>query len=304
MPQFAPSLARFTHVPLQAVWPALHAAVQLPDTQLAVPPVGAAHALPHVPQFATSVVRFTHAAPQAVVGALHAKPQEVPLHVGVPFTGAAGHAVQLAPHVATPQPLTLEYFQLTEDMVAGVPAFVARTGYTGEPGVEIMCPWAEAPRVWDALTAGPAGAAPAGLVARDTLRTEMGYALHGHELSPEITPVQARAGWAVGWNKPAFFGREALLAEKENGPARRLYGLRATGRGVPRADCDVLTAAGGDRIGLCTSGTFSPTLKQGIALALLDTASGVAKGDRVVVDVRGRDLECEVVIPPFVPSHV
>jgi len=130
----------------------------------------------------------------------------------------------------------------------------------------------------------------------------MGYALHGHELSPEITPVQARSSWAVGWDKPSFFGRDALLTEKEAGPARRLYGLKATGRGVPRADCAV--KLGDTEIGVCTSGTFSPTLKQGIALALLDTASGVKKGDQVVVDVRGRDLTCEVVIPPFVPSHV
>lgn len=145
---------------------------------------------------------------------------------------------------------------------------------------------------------------PAGLGARDTLRTEMGYALHGHELGPDISPVQARSSWAVGWDKPSFFGRDALLAEKEAGPTRRLYGLRATGRGVPRAGCVVRLAGKDQQIGTCTSGTFSPTLKQGIALALLDTASGVRKGDEVVVDVRGRDLACEVVIPPFVPSHV
>ncbi len=207
-------------------------------------------------------------------------------------------------------PTDMEYMAFADAELSidggAAPVRVCRTGYTGERGYEILPRWSQAGPVFDALMAQVTafGGLPAGLGARDTLRTEMGYPLHGHELSPEITPVQARTGWAVGWNKPAFFGREALLAEKENGPARRLYGLRATGRGVPRADCDVLTAAGGDRIGLCTSGTFSPTLKQGIALALIDTAAGVGKGAEVVIDVRGRALPCEVVIPPFVESHV
>jgi aminomethyltransferase len=131
----------------------------------------------------------------------------------------------------------------------------------------------------------------------------MGYPLHGHELSPGITPVQARAGWAVGWKKPAFWGREALLAEREAGPRRLLWGLRAGGRGIPRAGMAVLDAAG-DRVGETTSGTFSPTLRTGIALALLDTAAGVEAGAELAVDVRGRPQAVEVVKPPFVPSHV
>ncbi len=177
---------------------------------------------------------------------------------------------------------------------------VCRTGYTGEHGYELLVPWASAGEVWDGIVA--AGATPCGLGARDTLRTEMGYPLHGQDLSPQITPVQAGSGWAVGWSKPAFWGRDALLAEKEAGPPRRLRGLRATGRGVPRPGMDVL--AGGERVGVTTSGTFSPTLKTGIALALIDTASGVAPDDTVAVDVRGRPLECVVTKPPFVPSHV
>ena len=178
---------------------------------------------------------------------------------------------------------------------------VCRTGYTGEHGYELLPAWDDTAAVFDAVLAAvtAAGGLPAGLGARDTLRTEMGYPLHGHELSLDISPVQARCGWAVGWKKPEFFGRDALLAEKEAGPARRLRGLRATGRGVPRADCRVTTTSGSD-IGLCTSGTFSPSLKQGIALALIDSAAGVADGDTVLVDVRGRGLECEVVAPPFV----
>ncbi len=196
----------------------------------------------------------------------------------------------------------LEYMAF-RDLAApgtGTPVRVCRTGYTGERGYELLVAADGAGPVWDALVA--AGAAPAGLGARDTLRTEMGYPLHGQDLSPDISPVQAGSGWAVGWAKPAFRGRAALLAEKEAGPARRLRGLRATGRGVPRAGMPVL--AGGERVGVTTSGTFSPTLRTGIALALIDTAAGVALDDAVVVDVRGRGLECTVVKPPFVPSHV
>ncbi|MCF8611303.1 glycine cleavage system aminomethyltransferase GcvT [Gordonia sp. HY285] len=183
---------------------------------------------------------------------------------------------------------------------------VCRTGYTGEHGYEILPRWADAGPVWDALIAEVTArdGLPAGLGARDTLRTEMGYALHGHELNVDVTPVQARSSWAVGWDKPEFFGRDALIAERAAGPVRRLYGLKATGRGVPRADCTVHAEAGGEQIGVCTSGTFSPTLKQGIALAFIDVASGIKKGASVVVDVRGRALECEVVLPPFVDAHV
>jgi aminomethyltransferase len=128
----------------------------------------------------------------------------------------------------------------------------------------------------------------------------MGYALHGHELSADISPVQARCGFAVGWKKDAFFGREALLAEREAGPRRRLRGLRAVGRGVLRPQLNVFD---GDRkVGVTTSGTFSPTLKAGIALALIDTDAGVDDGARLSVDVRGRAVECEVVKPPFVTA--
>src|SRR5215212_1152388 len=169
----------------------------------------------------------------------------------------------------------------------------------------LLVPAEQAVDLWDAvLEAGQdLHIRPCGLGARDTLRTEMGYALHGHELSREITPLQARTGWAVGWKKPAFWGREALLAEKETGPARLLWGLRAAGRGIPRPGMAVLDG-GGDRIGEVTSGTFSPNLKTGIGLALLDTSAGVQEGAGVTVDVRGRPQPADVVRPPFVPSHV
>ena len=125
----------------------------------------------------------------------------------------------------------------------------------------------------------------------------MGYALHGHELSPTITPVQARLGWAIGWTKETFFGHEALRAEKQAGPTRLLRGLKAAGRGIPRPGMVVRDPEGGE-LGAVTSGTFSPTLKTGIALALVD--AGVALDDAVTVDVRSRAEPFVVVKPPFV----
>jgi aminomethyltransferase len=157
--------------------------------------------------------------------------------------------------------------------------------------------------LWDAILAAgePAGIRACGLGARDTLRTEMGYPLHGHELSLDITPVQARSGWAVGWKKDAFWGKEALVAEKAAGPKRATWGLLVSGRGIPRAHCTV-KAADGSPLGEVTSGTFSPTLKQGIALALLGPSAEL--GDEVVVDVRGRDVAATVVKPPFVQVQI
>ncbi len=194
------------------------------------------------------------------------------------------------------------YMSFTDAQWQDQPVVVCRTGYTGERGYELLPAWDVAPALWDALVEAVAGQGgrPAGLGARDTLRTEMGYPLHGHELSLDITPVQARAGWAVGWKKPAFWGRDALVAEKEAGPSRQLWGLLALDRGIPREGCAVRAAGGHDApvVGRTTSGTFSPSLKQGIALALLDRSLG--EDDEVVVDVRGRRLGCRVVKPPFV----
>lgn len=199
-------------------------------------------------------------------------------------------------------PTELDYMAWTDGECAGVPVRVCRTGYTGEHGYELLPAWDDAAAVFDVLVAAvtAAGGQLAGLGARDTLRTEMGYPLHGHELSLDISPLQAGCGWAVGWGKDSFWGRDALLAEKAAGPVRRLRGLRALGRGVLRAGLAVLS--GGEPVGTTTSGTFSPTLKVGIALALIDSAAGIADGDTVTVDVRGRALECEVVKPPFVAA--
>jgi aminomethyltransferase len=202
-------------------------------------------------------------------------------------------------------PSDLQYMSWVDAEFEGRPVRVCRTGYTGERGYELVPGWPDAPVVWEALVheAGLRGGRPAGLGARDTLRTEMGYALHGQDLSPEITPVQARVGWAVGWRKPSFFGRTALLTEREEGPVRASWGLLALDRGVLRGHLGVLDAEG-VRIGETTSGTFSPTLGQGIGLALIDTISEVAENDEIAVDVRGRRLRVRVVKPPFVPAHV
>jgi len=180
---------------------------------------------------------------------------------------------------------------------------ICRTGYTGEHGYELIPSWADAPGLWDALleVVGSLGGLPVGLGARDTLRTEMGYPLHGQDLSLSISPVQARVGWAVGWGKDEFWGRQALLAEKTAGPARTLWGLEALDRGIPRPHMAVLSPDGA-QAGEVTSGTFSPTLRKGIGLALLRT--GVGEGEEVVVDVRGRRTPARVVKPPFVESHV
>jgi aminomethyltransferase len=200
-------------------------------------------------------------------------------------------------------PTDMDYMGWADAEYRGVDVRVCRTGYTGEHGYELLPVWDDAAVVFDALVDAvtAAGGQLAGLGARDTLRTEMGYPLHGHELSPDISPLQARCGWAVGWKKDAFWGREALLAEKQAGPRRTLRGLRAVGRGVLRPDLTVLD--GDTAVGVTTSGTFSPTLKVGIALALIDTAAEVADGARVAVDVRGRPVECEVIKPPFVDTR-
>ena len=196
------------------------------------------------------------------------------------------------------------YMSFTDATWAGLPVVVCRSGYTGERGYELLPRWADAGPLWDALLAEGAGlgVVPCGLGARDTLRTEMGYPLHGQDISPDVSPVQARLNWAVGWAKPAFWGRDILLAEKAAGPARRLVGLEALERAIPRPHMVVSREAGGPGVGEVTSGTFSPSRKLGVGLALL--SSDVADGAEVVVDVRGRPGRFRVVRPPFVKPGV
>lgn len=198
---------------------------------------------------------------------------------------------------------TMDYMAFSHVTIAGCDVILCRTGYTGEHGFELVPSWNDASQVWDALVDAmqPFDGLICGLGARDTLRTEMGYPLHGHELSLEITPVQAGSTWAVGWKKEFFRGSDSLRAEKENGPRRILRGLQSTDRGIPRAGMEVKNSDGAV-IGIVTSGTFSPSLKKGIALALLEPSYVV--GDSVIVDVRGRESISTLVALPMVESHV
>jgi aminomethyltransferase len=198
---------------------------------------------------------------------------------------------------------SIGYMSFSRVYIAQCEVILCRTGYTGEFGFELLPRWNDAVKVWEALATAIAAfdGLVCGLGARDTLRTEMGYPLHGHELSLEITPVQASASWAVGWTKEKFAGDNVLRGERTNGPRRFLHGLKALDRGIPRAGMTVKDSDGIE-VGIVTSGTFSPTLKNGIALALLD--SSVTLGTTVVIDIRGRESQAEVVTLPFVPSHV
>ncbi|MDX6205567.1 MAG: aminomethyltransferase [Frankiales bacterium] len=198
-------------------------------------------------------------------------------------------------------PVAHDYMSFVTAQWQGRQVIVCRSGYTGEVGFELLPQWEDATPLWEALLEAGAdlGVLPAGLGARDTLRTEMGYPLHGNDLSPDITPVQARVGWAVGWSKPAFWGRDALIRERAEGAVRLLWGIESIDRGIPRPHMPVLTADG-DRVGEVTSGTFSPTRRVGIGLALLDRS--VKEDDELLVDVRGRTSVVRVVKPPFVKT--
>jgi aminomethyltransferase len=197
----------------------------------------------------------------------------------------------------------IDYMAFTHFSISGADVIVCRTGYTGELGYELLPKVDDASRVWDAITdvIAPMGGLVCGLGARDTLRTEMGYPLHGHELSLQISPVEASASWAVGWKKESFIGSEILKGQKEGGASRKSFAIKSLDRGIPRAGMSVKNIKG-ETVGEITSGTFSPSLKIGIGLALLK--SDIEIGQTLVIDVRGRDSQCEVVKLPFVTSHV
>jgi aminomethyltransferase len=200
-------------------------------------------------------------------------------------------------------PVEHPYFSFADTAWGDTQLTVCRTGYTGEHGYELILPATAAGDVWDAIVeaGGPWGIRACGLGARDTLRTEMGYPLHGQDISPDITPLQARLGWAVGWKKERFVGADALRAEREAGAARLLMGIRHTGRRIPRPG--MLVYSGAVRVGVVTSGTFGPTAGVGIGLALIDRPYSPA-GTLVELDLRGRRETFEVVKPPFVETDV
>jgi aminomethyltransferase len=197
----------------------------------------------------------------------------------------------------------LDYMSFEHIQISGHPAILCRTGYTGEHGYEILPSWSDAGAVWDSLTEAikPYDGLICGLGARDTLRTEMGYPLHGHELSLEITPVQASATWAIGWEKKTFSGAKALTEQREAKTHTKLRALVSQDRGIPRAGMQIKNSSG-EIVGEITSGTFSPTLKKGIALALINPEYKV--GDELIVDVRGRDSLSVITKLPLVTSNV
>jgi len=199
----------------------------------------------------------------------------------------------------SPEAAEVPRFRVGRASVAGVEVVVAGTGYTGEDGVELAVPAHEAVAVWRALTA--AGAQPAGLGARDTLRLEAGLPLHGHELGPGITSDDAGLSWVVRPDKGEFQGRDALLASRLVGGRARLHGIVTAGRQPPR-DGSVVLDNRGSVLGRVSSGNFSPQLGHGIALAFLATPPGalVEPGTVVSVDVRGRLLAGAVSATPFV----
>lgn len=197
-----------------------------------------------------------------------------------------------------PEAAAIGRFKVARCSWNGAECTVAGTGYTGEAGVEIAVPADVAPQLWRALLG--AGVVPAGLGARDTLRLEAALPLHGHELGPGITSLQADLEWVVSWTKGDFIGRAALAAEKERGVSRILRGIATDGRRPPRADCVVRRAGSGDvpDIGIVTSGNFSPVLEHGVALAFV--TPDVVVGETVVIDVRGSELPGRIVPTPFV----
>jgi aminomethyltransferase len=177
---------------------------------------------------------------------------------------------------------------------------VSRTGYTGEHGYELYVPNADAVSVWEELLAKGAdlGVAPIGLAARDTLRFEVCYCLYGHELEEDITPLEAGIGWAVKLKKDHFIGKDALVQQKGDGVPRKIVCLEVTGRGIARQGARVLHE--GRDVGLVTSGTFSPTLKKPLAMALVEKS--LPEGE-LAVDIRGREIACRLVSFPFLSAR-
>ena len=194
-----------------------------------------------------------------------------------------------------PDAAAVKRFTVEEVQVCGFACVVAGTGYTGEDGIEIAVPKDGAAAVWNALR--EAGAIPAGLGARDTLRLEAGLPLHGHELGEGITSLQAGLEWVVAWNKPDFRGKAALTLEKEHGLTRRLVGISIHGRRPARDGTRVLDSNGSE-IGFVSSGNFSPTLGHCVAMAFVEPSTKV--GDTVSMDVRGTFIDGVVVATPFV----
>lgn len=175
---------------------------------------------------------------------------------------------------------------------------ISKTGYTGAGGVEIFFAAAKAAPLWNSFI--DAGATPCGLGARDTLRLEMGYPLHGNDIDENTTPFEAQLDFAVDMNRHDFIGKESLARQAADGPARRLFGLELMEKGIPRQGYSCMKA--GKEIGTITSGSISPVLGHGIALAYLD--GSVHEGEEVAVSIRSKLLKAQVRKPPFVKGSI
>lgn len=196
-------------------------------------------------------------------------------------------------------PGTLRYYHFRDGVeVAGKRCLVSRTGYTGEDGFEVYCQPGDAVYLWEAMMAAGKkhGLVPAGLGARDTLRFEAAMPLYGHELSAEITPLEAGLGRFVSFTKGDFVGREALLKQKEAGVPRKLVGFEMTERGIPRAGYPLVVD--GEERGFVTTGSYSPTLEVNIGLGLLPAELATA-GRQIAVRIRGKDCGAVTVKTPF-----
>lgn len=177
--------------------------------------------------------------------------------------------------------------------------YISRLGYTGEDGFEIAVPNADAPALWDKLTAHDA-VKPIGLAARDSLRLEMGYALYGHEIDETTSPIEAGLNWVTSKDNTTCFGAETIQAHRENGVTRKLVGLKLIDRGVAREGTEILDTDK-NKIGVMTSGGHSPTLKASIGMGYV-TPENAKAGTEIFVDVRGRQLKAEVTKLPFVEA--
>ena len=197
----------------------------------------------------------------------------------------------------------IAYFHFARGSVAGVPALISRSGYTGEDGFELYVPWGETPRLWRALLdAGAAdGVAPIGLGARDTLRLEMRYTLYGNDIDQTTNPLEAGLGWAVKSAKGAFIGRDAIERVRAEGPRRRLVGLEMADRSVARHGYTVVKD--GRAIGVVTSGSYGPSVERSIALAYVESAHTTV-GTELGVDIRTQPRSARVVRTPFYPPKV
>lgn len=192
----------------------------------------------------------------------------------------------------------IKYYWFKNGKVLGYPAIIARTGYTGEDGFEVYVPWDSGPKIWSAMIelGQPFGIKPCGLGARDTLRTEMKYPLYGHEISDQLNPLEAGLGWVTKLDKPDFIGKKALVALKEKGLQKALVGLQSLSRAIPRQGYAV--ELNGKAIGIVTSGTMSPSLGYGIAIAY--TEKEFAKiGTTLDVVIRDQRTPHKVVETPF-----